>query len=180
MSVIELFLRKAEPCEAERVIDFYYKLIDDLHEINYYINWEKDIYPDKDYLRNAVIAGDMYLAETGGETVGAMVLNHTVNEGYDDAEWGINAAPSEVTVVHALGTKLDKTRCGVGSFMVKESLRIARENGQKTVRLDALKGNTPANNLYRKCGFKYISTVDVYYDYTGDCQFDLYEYVLVR
>lgn len=40
-----------------------------------------------------------------------------------------------------------------GRTIVEESLRIARENGKKALRLDTLKSNLPAQRMYEGLGF---------------------------
>lgn len=175
---MELTVRKALPGEEESVIGFYYDLIDNMIDAHYNPKWQKDIYPDREYLSAAVAAGEMYLAENGGEIAGAMILNSKANEGYAEAQWGIEAEENEVMIIHTLGVKPALAGQGVGSFMVGETLRIARERGLKAIRLDVLHGNLPAERLYLKFGFGFISPVLLYYEDTGWCSFDLYEYVL--
>ena len=46
----------------------------------------------------------------------------------------------------------------------------------KAVRLDVLKGNVPAERLYKGMGFHYVSTVKLFYEDTGRVDFELYEY----
>jgi hypothetical protein len=48
----------------------------------------------------------------------------------------------------------------------------------KTIRLDVLDGNIPAENLYLGMGFQYLNKVQMYYEDTGWTAFRLYEYVL--
>ena len=45
----------------------------------------------------------------------------------------------------------------------------------KAVRLDVLKGNVPAERLYKDMGFRYVDTLQLFYEDTGRVDFDLYE-----
>lgn len=54
----------------------------------------------------------------------------------------------------------------------------AKEEKCLSIRLDMVKGNLPAERLYRKCGFQYISTVSLGYERYGLPWFDLFEKVI--
>ena len=62
--------------------------------------------------------------------------------------------------------------------MVQYAIRLARETGNKAVRLDMLKGNLPAQHLYDGLGFHYVDSLKLYYENTGRTDFDFYEYRL--
>lgn len=57
-------------------------------------------------------------------------------------------------------------------------IRQARETGQKAIRLDVIEDNLPAEKLYRKLGFQYITSHRLFYEDTGWYEFHLYEYRL--
>ena len=59
--------------------------------------------------------------------------------------------------------------------MVQFAIDAARENGQKVIRLDVLKGNVPAEKLYAERGFKYLHTLPMFYEDTGWTDYELYE-----
>ena len=65
---------------------------------------------------------------------------------------------------------------GLAKELVDWALDFARSQGQEAVRLDVLKGNLPAERLYRGRGFCYVDTFRMYYDDTGWMDFELYEY----
>ena len=55
---------------------------------------------------------------------------------------------------------------------------LAREKGWKALRLDVLEDNVPAQRLYRRAGFVYIETKQIWYESTGLANFLLYEYAV--
>lgn len=173
---MELTLRKAAHYPTVR--DFYDTLIDRMQESEYHPKWQKGIYPEYEALRQAVTRGQLYLAYAGEEPVGAMILNQHANPEYDLADWAIPAGREEVTVIHTLGVMPHAGRQGVGSFLVEQALDIARREGRKALRLDVLQGNLPAERLYQKAGFRFVQSMELFYEDTGRCGFDLYEYVL--
>lgn len=174
-----MIIRPAKENEYERVRQFYYDLIDEMQNHPYCPAWQKDIYPRDADLASYVRRGELYLAEDGDAILGAMVLNHNSNEGYAGAPWLVDAAPGEVTALHLLGVSPSRSRQGIGMAMVQEALRLARADKQKTVRLDVLEGNLPAERLYPKAGFRYVDYRKLFYDDVGLCGFTLYEYPLI-
>ena len=70
-------------------------------------------------------------------------------------------------------------RQGIGKRLVAEAVHLAEENGMKALRLDVLVGNLPAEKLYKSMGFMFIDRVTLFYEDTGRCDFDLYEYDVI-
>ena len=62
--------------------------------------------------------------------------------------------------------------------MMREAIALAEQTGQKAIRLDVLRGNVPAENLYKGIGFQYVGTVPMFYEDTGWTDYLLYEYPL--
>lgn len=177
--MISMYIRKAEPHEYDAVRQFYYDLIDDMAVLPCHPKWQKGIYPDDSYLKNAVDQGQMRIVLENSSILGAMVVNHGSNDGYTQAEWLTDAATGEVTMIHTLGVAVAHMGKGIGKAMVQEAIRLARESGQKAIRLDVIEGNTPARRLYEGQGFHFICRVKMFYEDTGWCNFDLFEYPLL-
>lgn len=171
-------IRKAEKDEYTKVRDFYYDLIDSVRSSEYHPKWEKNVYPDDDTLKMHTENGNMYIVLYNEEIIGAMVLNHEASEGYEKAGWSVEADKNEVTVIHLLAVLPAFSRRGIAVGMVEEAKNIARLNSQKALRLDVLVGNLPAEKLYKKCGFSFVGRTELFYEVTGLCKFDLYEYIL--
>lgn len=175
---MELTFRPAEKSEYESVRDFYYELIDKMQFSEYHPKWQKGIYPEDGYLKSATDSGQLYIALSGGRIISAMIINNSTTEGYDSVSWPTSAKSDETAVIHALGVMPDFSRRGVGRFMVNEAIKVASEQNCRVIRLDVLKGNLPAEKLYKSMGFSFIQRVELFYEDTGLCDFDLYEYVL--
>lgn len=112
------------------------------------------------------------------ELVGVMALDQAAPQGYEAAPWLVDAAPSEVLAVHALGVVPGYQRRGVAKFLLDGALEVARELGCVIVRLDVLEQNTPGMKLYSDYGFKDLGLFHVDYDTTDLHDFHLFEYVL--
>ena len=92
-----LIIKKAEPRQFQEVRAFYHSLIDGLEGCPYGAGWIKDVYPAPDLLRESIECGELYIAVSGSETVGAMVVNHRYNESYRSFEWPTAASDDEIT-----------------------------------------------------------------------------------
>lgn len=170
-------IRPAVPAEAEAVRNFYYDLIEAMKAWKYHPKWKKGVYPQEEELRRAIAQGEMRLAaDEDNRIVGAMVLNHRESEGYDRAAWKTQAGPHEVMVIHLLCVAPQLGGQGIGKTLVRGAIREARRTGQKAIRLDVLVDNLPAQRLYRSMGFTFVERLKLFYEDTGWCDFDLYEY----
>lgn len=107
-----------------------------------------------------------------------MIVSCEYNESYDGAPWSVDAADEELLVVHALGVRPSFAGQCIAQAMTEYAIRLGREAGMKTIRLDVLKGNIPAERAYRKVGFAYCRTACMFYEDTGWTEFDLFEYIL--
>ncbi len=170
---------KAELDQFQEVRKFYFAVIVYKRQAGDSVGWKKDIYPAPEFLKDSIENGELYFAEEEGRIVGAMVLNHETNDEYSKFEWPTQASENEVTVIHALGILPSERGKGFAKQMVRFAIEFARREHQKAIRLDVLKGNEGAKNLYSGMGFKYLHTLPMFYEDTGWTDYELYEYPLV-
>ncbi len=173
-----LEIRPARPEEFPAVRAFYHRLIDLMQEAEYRPGWEKDVYPDRDQLRQAIDKQQLYVGELEGSFAAAMIMDRQSNEGYRGAPWLVEAAPERVSVIHALGVLPTLQGRGLAREMVRFAFERARALGSRVIRLDVLSGNLPAERLYLRLGFYRVSNARMFYPDTGWTEFDLYEFDL--
>ena len=172
-----MIVRNATIEEFDKVVDFYDNIIDDMQGSKYHPMWQKRIYPTLDFLKESIANGQLYIQIVNGNIVGCMVMNNFGN-GYDTVSWSIQLDDEFVNVIHALGISVKEQGKGYAKALVQESVKIAKNNGARVIRLDVLAPNLPAHELYKKCGFELRETKDLFYEDTGWTQFMLYELVL--
>ena len=170
-------VRKALPGEGSKIIAFYYDLIEKLQGPNSPIRWTQGVYPVQNDIENFIANEEMYIAEQGEVIVGAFGLNHNQGEGYDVVNWGCNAEPDKVSVLHLLAVTPDIHRSGLGTRLLTEAVEISKSMGDLAMRLDTLPFNTPGRGLYERFGFSYCGDVTLDYPSTGKVEFSMYEYV---
>ncbi len=81
-------------------------------------------------------------------------------------------------VIHALGVHSDHQGRGYAKALVQYALDIAGKRGMKSVRLDVIEGNLPAEKLYSCFGFRFMDIQQMFYEDTGWTNFMLYERLL--
>jgi ribosomal protein S18 acetylase RimI-like enzyme len=169
---------KANGNQYDAVRSFYHSLIDGMQSSPYDIGWKKDVYPSPEFLQDSIHHGELFVGLENNQIVAAMVLKHQCNDGYKEFHWQTQATKEEVTVIHALGVHPSQSGKGYAKAMVRKAFEFAAAHHQKALRLDVLSGNVPAEKLYRKMGFQYMDTLQMYYEDTGWTNYELYEYVL--
>ena len=173
-----LDIRQAETGDYPAVREFYYALTDEMANTEFPPGWEKDVYPTQDFLRDSIRRGELYLGLLAGELAACMVVNGRYNEGYRSVTWGADAADGELLAIHALGVRRGCSGRGLAKEMARYALDLARRRGKKTVRLDVLGGNLPAERAYTAVGFRYVATLPMFYEDTGWTDYRLFEYIL--
>lgn len=173
-----LQIRTANLKDYERVRAFYYVMTDELEHAKYSPAWKKDVFPTQAYLLESINDSALYIGEIDGEIVSCMVVNHAYSEGYQNVRWLVEAADSELLILHLLGVLPMYSGRGIAGQMIQKAVEIACENHMKTIRLDVIEGNVPAEITYTKNGFQYIETIQLYYEDTGWANFKLFERIV--
>lgn len=171
-------MRIATEADFSAVRAFYDELIDELEKRPYHPMWDKKGHPSDDYLRAALAGGELWLAETGNEIAGAMVVNGAANDGYNKVPWQIPAEQGEYLIVHAFGVSFKHQGKGLGSAMMYDVIARARSAGMKTIRLDLIDCNRPTEKVYFKLGFTKCAEMELFYEEVGWQLFLMFELAL--
>ena len=168
----------AAPEEFSAIRTFYWDLIDEMQSSSAQIGWKKGIYPSDALLRESLARGELFTLRDGEVLCACVILNSACNEGYQGIPWSRSCKPEEVLIPHALGVSPRRQGAGIGAAVVQEILNYARVQGKRAVRLDLLVGNTAAERLYPKCGFRFVQSKTMFYEDTGWTEYQMYEFNL--
>ncbi|HIX76503.1 MAG TPA: GNAT family N-acetyltransferase [Candidatus Fusicatenibacter merdavium] len=171
-------IRIAEKEDYIKVKEFYYSLTDAMQEAEFRPGWEKNIYPSQDFLKESIENDELFLCEIENAVAACMIINHKCNEGYQKIRWSAAVSDSQLYVIHALGVHPDFSGRGIAKEMARRAIREAQIHEIRTIRLDVLEGNLPAEKVYTALGFHYLDTIRMYYEDTGWTNFKLFEYLL--
>lgn len=176
-----MLFSSAKTEEFDEIRGFYWSLIDAMGSRT--IGWRKGVYPSDGYLRMSLERRELFTLKAGAELLACVILNSSRNEGYKGIHWSLDCRDldcrdEEVLFPHALAVAPGHQGRRLGSRLVREILRLARARGKRTVRLDILSGNAPAESLYRSAGFTFAGTETMYYEDTGWTEYKMFELVL--
>ena len=137
----------ANKSELPRLYAFFAEAVSDLRSKGIYI-WD-DVYPAC-MLESDIENGGLYYIEENREILAAFALCD-INECEGAVEWEDNFA--EALFIYRLAVSPRHQNRGIGAFALRCAADEAGKRGAKYLRLLVGDNNTPAINLYRKCGF---------------------------
>lgn len=174
-----LEVRKATAADADTVIAFYTRMIDEMVGTDFDILWKHDEHPSRAFLRESVERGRLHMgiAEDGCMACG-LVIDHEQAPGYEDVPWEVDAPLDRIGIVHAVATLPAYHGRGFATALMERAIEAARGEGLRALRLDTFVDNVRSHGLYGKLGFINHGAHPVYYDDLGTVDLDLFEYVL--
>ena len=175
---MNLTIKQALPSDLERVCNLFLEI--DAHPecFSFPPLWKLGLYPTKEYLEEAILQKELYLATIGDELISSMILNQKPSKGYDEAHWPTDAEKQEVLIIHLLALHPYEQGKSYAQAMVRFAFEKAKEMKCKVIRLDILAKNIPSAKLYEKMGFRKVVSMPLFYEDTGLTDFVLYEYQL--
>ena len=168
-------LELATQKDFDAIIAFYDDVTARTPEMSTFARWQKGKHPTEEGIQAYIDEGSMYLYREGGIIVGAMAVTMYQGEDYHAIEWTQQVQDDEVAVIHILAVSPDCQGKGIGSEMVRESIRLALSKDMKSIRLDALASNTPAHRIYERLGFEQRGQQHLYAGNTGWTDFYFFE-----
>lgn len=143
-------IRKSNINDLESTLDLFVRVTDLMleHGID---QWNYD-YPNEEIIRQDIISGNHYVTVLDGVVVGTILLDTNQEDQYKSIHW--STRNKDVMVIHRLGVLPSAQGQGIAKELCLFAEDYARENGYKTIRLDAYAGNHISNGLYQKLGYK--------------------------
>lgn len=158
--------------------NLYWKLLDRSEAYAGILQRKKGIYPaDADWIRY-IQKREMFLLWDADALIGAVALTDTQPDAYREGSWSVPASEGEVLVIHLLAIHPEHQGRGYARAALDAIGTFARTRGKRTLRLDAIATNKPAQGLYEAYGFHRCGTRRLYYESTGLTDFLFYDYPL--
>lgn len=164
--------------DLDAIEQLYDELNDALERGVNYPGWIKGVYPIREDAAAGIDSHHLYVARSGNKIVGSIILNHNSDAAYSNAKWQYDGDYSFVFVVHTLVVDPCFFKLGIGAQLMAFAENLGLQNNMKAIRLDVYEKNAPAIHLYERCGYRYISTVDLGLSCHGLDKFKLYEKLL--
>lgn len=169
---------RADITHIEEISKLYDEVCDFLCEHENYPGWKKGVYPTRDDAKEGIKESALYIAKDNNTIVGTVILRHKPEEGYKNVEWASENNYEKIYVIYTLAVHPNFIGLGIGKKLLDFAEETARKEGCISLRLDLVKGNIPAENLYKKCGYKYVGTTSLGYEEYGLPWYDLFEKLL--
>lgn len=167
-------LIKCDKTYSDKVKELYHRTINHLEKNINYPKWSAE-HPSDQSIEAAVAAGEQYVCIENDRAIGAVVLSIDPDGCYEAGDWSVDIKEGEYLVIHALAVDPLFADKGVGTFIVQQCIKIAEQCGYKSLRLDVVPGNTPAEHLYKKMGFVFAGRKDLRRNINDIPVFDLFE-----
>lgn len=171
-------IRKATEADIDEIVQLYEATIDYLESHKNYPCWKKDVYPTREDADCGFMNHQLYVATIGDRIAGTIILKQEPVDGYEQVKWNTEDDYEHILVVHTLAAHPDFMKAGVAVELLLFAEKLAREEQCVSIRLDVVKDNIPAENLYKKCGYQFVGTVSLGYEKFGIPWYNLYERVL--
>ena len=166
----------AKPEDLERICRFYREVCLAQETDAFGPGWHYGIYPAKEDLAERTASESLFLCTEGEKIAAAFVLSEGEDELYRDVGW--KQRTERVFVLHLYAVHPAFRGKGVGKEALRAILTLAKRRGGEAVHLDVVKGNVPAERLYRAAGFRFCEEKNVFYVDTGEITVELFEYDL--
>ena len=168
-------ISQAKITDYDYILAFYDDVIAHTQNMPLYARWKKNQHPTPQGIKAYIEEGSMYIYCENGKIIGAMAVTMYQGDDYHAIEWTQQLNDNEVAVIHILAVSPDFQGKGIGTMMIRESIELAKQNGKKSVRLDALASHTPAHKIYEALGFQYRGKQHLYAENTGWTDFFFFE-----
>ncbi|AMD17098.1 hypothetical protein TL18_03100 [Methanobrevibacter sp. YE315] len=172
-------LRKAKPSEAEEILRFYRNIINSIKETDFKPKWNEH-YPNLEYIKTSIKKEELYTYTKDDTIISCVIINNLFNPEYGNINWAIDAESDEVTIIHTFAVNSNFSRKGIGKEIFEQIKINALNNNQKTIRTDVINGNVGAQKFFKKIGFQYVDSIELFHEAVGLEKFHLYEYLLKK
>ncbi|HHX70758.1 MAG: GNAT family N-acetyltransferase [Miniphocaeibacter sp.] len=164
--------------DLNEIENLYNDLNDSLEVGVNYPGWKKGVYPTRNNAKEGIKNNNLFIARINNKIIGSIILNHNPEKGYSYGKWKYDNDYTSILVVHTLVVHPSFFKKGIGYKLMEFAENYGRRNNIKSIRLDVYEKNIPAIKLYERCGYTYISTVDLGLESYGLKWFKLYEKLL--
>jgi GNAT superfamily N-acetyltransferase len=116
-------------------------------------------YPSGEDILKDIDDGHAYVLEDGDRIVCTSAILEGIEKFYEVIYEGSWITDGSYMTVHRLATRNDSRGTGTASAFMEETVRLCREKGLPSIRIDTHKGNLPMQRMLEKNGFIKCGTI---------------------
>ena len=153
----------------------YIEVIEHTKDMDVHARWIYGQHPTDAMIQSYIDGQEMYLFMDGQNIAGMTAITMYQGEDYHEVIWSQDLKDDEVASLHIFTVTPEYQRKGVSKRMMAEIISLAMKKRKKSIRLDTLASNIPAQHMYEKLGFEYRGKQNLYAENTGWTDFLYYE-----
>ena len=153
----------------------YIEVIEHTRDMNIHARWIYGQHPTDAMIQSYIDGQEMYLFMDGQNVVGMTAITMYQGEDYHEVIWSQNLKDDEVASLHIFTVTPEYQGKGVSKRMMAEIISLAMKKRKKSIRLDTLASNIPAQHMYEKLGFEYRGKQNLFAENTEWTDFLYYE-----
>lgn len=156
-------IEKAAPADLDEVVALYGALCDHLATLP--VNpcgWTRNFYPTRGTAVEWLEKNCLYVLRADSRIAATLALPAEEPEGYEKADWRVDASPDEMLAVHTVATHPDHRGKGYSARLLDFAKAEGRRLGKKALRLDVCDINAPAIRVYERAGFVCVHKLDLF------------------
>lgn len=134
--------------DLPKIYEIFAEIISDMNKNKIEI-WD-ELYPCS-LFKSDIEQGQLYLLCDGDTIVSVLALADGKDEGEGTIEWQNSAQRAKYVL--RFGVNVRCRHRGLARLTLEKAAELARSHGAEVLRLLVVDFNTPARNLYEKCGF---------------------------
>lgn len=143
-------LEKATEGDRDAIVALVYAVVDRLNRSGI-PQWDA-AYPNGTHVDEDLKNGELFVTRAGETIAGIVTLNRESDPAYRNGNWEYGGP--DYRVVHRLCVSPAMQGQGVGGRMMRMAEEMLRNDGVKSIRLDAFSKNPHSLRLYRKLGYR--------------------------
>ncbi len=168
-------MKTASMKDFEKITTFYKDVCLRTPKMAQYCRWIYGQHPHDKMIENFIRENVLHVIEENGTIKGCVALTPYQKDDYHEIPWSLDLKNDEVCVMHLLAVNPDFAGQGFAGKMLYACEQTARMLNKKSLRLDALESNTPAQKMYEHKGFALKGKHIFYAENTGWTDFLFYE-----
>lgn len=133
-------------------LNLYSRVCYEMRNTDHDIMWNIGTHPSIEEIAQRIEQQELFIVNDKSKIIASVVLNHEGTVNYDKANWNVDTTNEKVLVLHLLAVDPNYRGIGLAKKLVLFALEKASKDGMEAFRLDAIKYNTPAINLYKSLG----------------------------
>lgn len=160
------------------IVELYRYVIEEVNKSDIKLGWNIEIYPDKTFVEEAIKKKQMCIVRKAEKIIAAAVVNHNVNDEYNDIDWQVKGPANKLATIHALAVSPDMRGKTTSDYILAEIEKYCVACGDTAIHLDVIDTNIPAYKLYMRNGYTEIDCIRMFYEVVGTREFWMLEKVL--